>query len=100
MQFVDLDETLLKEIKETYKEIDVDNELKKMGLWLLSPKGMKRKGNIGFIINWLNNAIPSIRKSDDDPIEIESPLAPFLKEYRKGLWKNREHILAMNRRKS
>jgi len=100
MQFIGLDEALLEQVKETYKNIDVENELKKMGLWLLSPKGKLRKGNIGFIMNWLNNAIPSIRKLEDDHLETDSPLTPFLREYRKELWKDREHILAMNRRKS
>lgn len=97
--FVNLEDAYLKQLKETYKGVDVDSELKKMGLWLLSSKGNKRKGNIGFIINWLNNASPSTTQAPQEPIEQDTPLRPYLNEYLKELWKGREHILELNTRR-
>lgn len=99
LQFVNLEDACLKQLKETYQGVNVDSELKKMGLWLASPKGNKRKGNIGFIINWLNNASPSTTQALQEPLEQESSLRPYLNEYLKELWKGREHILELNMRR-
>lgn len=103
--FIGLEDAHIQQLKETYKGIDVQSELKKMGLWLISEKGNKRKGNIGFILNWLNNASPSTAPSINeqfDLMEQDTPLRPLIQEYLKDLWKGREHILEFNkiRRKS
>ncbi len=99
LTFVGLDKAQIKQLKDTYKGIDVDSELKKMGLWLTSSKGNKRKGNIGFILNWLNNASPETTAKINqqlDLYEVDSPLRPLLQEYLQDLWKDREHILEFN----
>lgn len=97
--FVGLEDAHLKQLRETYKGIDIDSELKKMGLWLISSKGTKRKGNIGFILNWLNNASPSEPTTTQqlDFLEYDSPLRPLLLDYLKDLWKGKEHILEFNK---
>jgi hypothetical protein len=101
LQFVGFEDAQLKQLKETYKGVDVDSELKKMSLWLTSPKGKKRKGNIGFILNWLNKASPSASSptvnEELDPYVLDSPLKPLLLDYLKDLWKGREHILEFNK---
>jgi hypothetical protein len=99
LKFVGIDDAVKKQLKETYKGIDVDSELNKMAIWLTSSKGKKRKGNIGFVMNWLNNASPSTAptiKEHYDLLESDSPLASLLQDYLKDLWKNREHILEFN----
>ena len=97
---MNLSDAYIQHLKETYPGIDVDSELKKMGLWLLSSKGTKRKGNIGFIMNWLNNATPSTPTvAHQETVELDTPLRPWINEYLKDLWKGREHILEMNTRR-
>jgi hypothetical protein len=85
----------IKQLHDTYKGIDVTCELNKMALWLNSSKGLRRKGNIAFIMNWLNNATPSTAIAErTDP--IDTTLEPIMNDYRKDLWKEREHILEFN----
>lgn len=101
--FVGLDGIHLQKLKETYQHVDVDTELNKMTLWLLSPKGKKRKGNIGFILNWLNNATPCFKPSMNDHLDLletESPLRLLINDYLRELWKGREHILEINKKKT
>ncbi len=88
-------EETLEQLKHTYKGIDVAQELNKMALWLSSSKGLRRKGNIAFIMNWLGNATPMLQTIErTDP--IDTTLEPIMNEYRKDLWKEREHILEFN----
>lgn len=89
-QFVGLDAPLLKQLHETYEAVDVDQELKKMCLWLLSEKGTRRIGNINFILNWLNNATPIKRTTTEelDLLESDTPLGHLLRDYLQDLWKN------------
>lgn len=94
-QFAGLDEAIKLQLKEAYKGNDVDAELARMKLWLTSPKGKARKGNMSFILNWLNNA--SASPVFAEPIDLDThPLSHLLEEYRQGLWKNCEHILEIN----
>ncbi len=97
-KFRGLDPQILKQLEETYEGIDIAGELKKMGLWLLSEKGKRRKGNIGFILNWLNNAtpMPPTITEQFDLIQSESPLGHLVREYLMDLWKDKEHILEFN----
>lgn len=98
--FVGLEDAHLKRLREIYKGIDVNSELKKMGLWLTSSKGIRRKGDIGFILNWLNNASPSNQfpstNQNQDFIEYDSPLRPLLLDYLADLWKGKEQLLEFN----
>jgi hypothetical protein len=97
MEFVGLEGIVLDQLRDTFKDIDVTTELKKMGLWLTSAKGRKRVGNIGFILNWLQNSSPSTSNAAQlDLFDANSPLRPYLLQYCKELWKDREHILEIN----
>src|SRR3546814_5457075 len=63
-----------------FRSVNVEQEVKKMCLWLTSEKGLRRKGNIGFILNWLNNAAPSsilgindsLNRSEEHTSELQS----------------------------
>lgn len=101
-EFVGLDEKKLKGLRETYSRVNVDEELKKMGWWLTTPKGSRRVGNIAFILKWLGNCEQSSGSSTprdrDGYIELDTPIRLQLNEYLKELWKNREHILELNKK--
>lgn len=93
-QFVGITDAIKTELRETFKGVNVDQELSKMSLWLQSDKGQRRKGHIGFVWNWLSNVHPSL--SDQIPLKSDSPLGILYAEYVQSLWKNREHILESN----
>lgn len=102
--FVNLKDVELQQLKDTYKGVDVDKELKKMGLWLSSEKGKNRVGSMSFILHWLDNATPSVNQSsystssvDLSPEENQILLNPVFLTYLEDLWKKSEHILALNR---
>lgn len=102
--FVGLQDVDTQRLKETYKGIDVDKELNKMALWLSSSKGKNRVGSMAFILHWLDNAKPSVIQSsystssnDLSPVQNESFLNPVFLKYLEDLWKNNEHLLALNR---
>ncbi len=97
-KFKGLDSQILKQLQDTYDGIDVDKEIKKMSLWLISEKGVKRKGTIGFIINWLNNATPMPPTTTEhlDLMQSDSPLGQLVRDYLLELWKDRDHILELN----
>ena len=97
-KFRGLDSHILKQLEETYAGINILGELNKMGLWLMSDKGKKRKGNIGFIMNWLNNATPMPPSTSEhmDIIQSDSPLGHLVRDYLVDLWKDKEHILEFN----
>lgn len=94
-----MQDTYLQQLKDTYTRIDVDFELKKMALWLQTSKGKARKGCSAFIINWLNNSIPTLPEKKTEKTE-ETPLRPTVNEYLRELWKGREHILELNTKTS
>lgn len=97
-KFRGLDPQIFTQLEETYGGINIEAEIKKMGLWLLTEKGLRRKGNIGFILNWLNNATPMPPTTTEhlDLIQSESPLGCLVREYLMDLWKDKEHILEFN----
>jgi hypothetical protein len=96
--FVGLDSQVLVQLRETFVGVDIDQELKKMCIWLQSDKGKRRKGNIGFIMNWLNNATP-MPPTDAEHLNLmqsQSPLGHLVRSYLQELWKDREHIFELN----
>jgi hypothetical protein len=98
-KFYGLDSQILKQLQETYDGIDIDSEIKKMCLWLMSDtKGKKYKGHIGFIINWLNKKTPMPPTTSEhlDLMKSDSPLGRLVREYLMDLWKDKEHILEFN----
>lgn len=97
-KFHGLNSQILKDLYFTYDGLDVDRELKKMALWLQSEKGIKRKGTIGFILNWLNNASPMPPTTTEhlDLMQSDSPLGKVVREYLLDLWKDKDHILQLN----
>jgi hypothetical protein len=100
-EFVGLDDETLTTLKNLYPKVNVDVEIFRMRVWLDGPKGVRRKGDLSFITNWLSRACNS---SPIQPIEIEqdSSLKPFFDDYMKDLWEksNAYPILALNKRKS
>lgn len=101
-EFIGLDAAKLKQLKEAYPHVNVEIELKKMSAWLDSSKGLRRKGEMSFILKWLNNnfsASPPVQK-DVNPTEVDTPIRPEINKYLEGLWKGREHILELNKKKS
>ncbi len=99
LTFVGLTEAHIKKLQETYKSLDVSVELKKMELWLTSSKGKTRKGSIGFILNWLNNASPQGSvPSTSEQLDLNycPVLGSVMQEYLRDLWKGREHIFELN----
>lgn len=97
LQFMGLDDACMKQMKEAYPGVNIASEIKKMQLWLTSPKGRDRKGTISFIMNWLGNCPAS---SSAPEIEQDTPLRPLLDTYLRDLWKGKEHLLEMNKRRS
>lgn len=47
--------------KEAYSKLDIDNELKKMRIWLDSNPSKRKSNYKRFINNWLNNAKPEAK---------------------------------------
>lgn len=99
IQFIGLEGELLKRLKRAYPGIDVDSELNKMMLWLTSPRGTARKGTMAFIMGWLNRLNPAPILAENNS-GSDTPLRDELDSYLKDLWKGREHLLEMNKRKS
>ena len=60
------DEEFLSELRKTgaYDGINLDDELKKMHAWLLTPKGRGRKLTRQFVVNWLNKVDRPMQLSD------------------------------------
>lgn len=94
-QFMGISESQLNDLKSIYKGVDVEVEIKKMCLWLESPKGKKRKGDIGFILNWLNNTTPT-KAMIVSVINADESLTPMITSYLRELWKGKEHLLLLN----
>ncbi len=92
-QFVGVNETLIQDLSKTYPHVNVKSEFMKMRHWLLhTQKGIHRNADMGFICHWLNNVIMEREESTS----LETPLGSYIADYLKGLWKNREHVLALN----
>lgn len=90
-----LTEELIKELESIYLGVNVRQEIKKMGLWLL--ENHDRKGTLQFISNWLKKCRPDPAYCVKfDICEKDGPLAQVLKTYLEELWKHREHIFILN----
>lgn len=94
-EFVGLDEPTIQRFCQAYPRVDVHQELKKMGLWLMSPKGSQRKGALSFILAWLSNAEPSLVPEVMDP-GVDKRVQPYFDDYMKELWKDKENLLDFN----
>ena len=97
-QFVGVDAACIEQLKDIFPGVNVILEIKKMTLWLNSTKGIKSKGTINFITNWLEKS--PITQSLTLAIELDTPLRPHIDTYLKDLWKGKEHLLEMNKRRS
>jgi hypothetical protein len=97
-KFQGINSQVFRELESRYDGIDIESELKKMGTWLMTPKGMKRKGTIGFILKWLNNhtPMPPTTSEELDIMQSDTPLGRLVREYLMDLWKDKEHILEFN----
>lgn len=72
----DLDSSYYKKLKKTYKDVDVDMELNKMQMWLISnptkrktASGMKR-----FINSWISRVSDNQSKQDKNAVVNEMPV--------------------------
>jgi len=101
--FVGIEGAVLEELKKAFPTLNIESELSKMILWLEGPKGKKRVGHIGFIMNWLNNAVPcgqmpSVDKQLELLTDDDSFLSRIILDYLRELWKDKEHLLSFNSR--
>lgn len=97
-KFFGITRDIKNQLKKAHKGVDVDAELVKMVLWLTSPKGLERRGDMTFILGWLGRVFPKPIKPDDsfDLMESNTKLGNLFKEYLTDLWKNKEHIFEIN----
>lgn len=97
-EFDGLDDKALAQLKQLYAAVDVDAELKRMGLWLLDKPG--RKGSMTFILHWLGNAAKSSTnvpaKAIAETEASENPLTDLISLYLKDLWQGNEHLHRFN----
>lgn len=91
--FEGLTDQVLSDLSSRYSNVDVDRELERMRIWLLSEKGKRRAGTLSFIESWLGRA-PETKKIVDEivPAEIQGYLTQYLIE----LWKT-TNITKINR---
>lgn len=94
--FTGLTDDLMLKLSETFPNMDIEFQLKRMELWLLSPKGSRRKGSFNFILSWLSRSWAQIPTGN---VKDMCPLDRAITRHLQGLWKNREHILKMNKKR-
>ena len=92
-QFTGLTDAVLAELAQAYPSVDISAELAKMRLWLLSPKGSGRRGNLVFIKAWLSRAPTKVQDREQ---LVTQDLQPVLDHYLGDLWKHKAHLLALN----
>jgi len=97
-QFVGVDAACMEQLRHIFPGVNIVSELKKMSLWLVSSKGLKSKGTINFITNWLAKA--PVTQPPPAEVELDNPLRPHIDTYLKDLWKGKEHLLEMNKKRS
>jgi hypothetical protein len=101
LSFVGIDALVKKQLSDVYPKVDIDKELIKMSLWLQTPKGKKYRATIGFVMSWLSNACPAHNTGQQYTIgDPDSPLVELVNDYLKGLWKDSEHILEFNTKRT
>ena len=93
-KFVGLDDSMMSQLKETFRPLDVDAELRKMVIWLQTAKGNRRSGNMSFIYNWLCRTQTS--HTVESLEELDTTLRPYLNKYLEEVWKRAENVLAFN----
>jgi hypothetical protein len=90
--FKGLDTSAMLELKEAFSNVDVDEEFMKMSIWLQSPRGKRRQGNINFILNWLNRAPASYK---EEPVKSYLP-SDHVRDYLERLWMGKEQLFRFN----
>lgn len=89
MEFIGLDELTIMKLEKRYPLVKVRLELARMANWLcFNEKGQKRKGNLGFINNWLDWSNPKpIQEDPQEPLpQPADELQPYIKDYLAELW--------------
>lgn len=87
------------QLKDSFKDVDLDAELSRMALWLESPKGLKRTGNLAFVMKWLSKSASRTFQNDNTSRE-RIPIAHLLDDYLEDLWKDLRPLLNFNTKKS
>lgn len=92
--FAGLSTDLKNELALQYPLVSLDQEIPRMVSWLQSPKGKARKGTLGFILNWLNNATPVPCEKEE---RTNSATPVLLNLYLEELWKQHPYLYMFNR---
>jgi len=98
MEFIHLDDVMLKFLKDQFPKVDVDLELRRMKMWLLSERGQRSKGTMLFISKWLRNALENVysRRLPEDEETSSNPLTDFINKYLENLWSERQYLTTLN----
>ena len=91
ISFIGITDEIRSKLVQTYNWVDLDFELNKMSLWLMSPKGCKRKGTLDFISGWLSR-LPR-------PIELFNQVSvpdSTNSDHLEAIWKQAGPLLNMN----
>lgn len=98
MEFMHLDDVLLKFLKDQFPKVDVDLELRRMKMWLLSERGQRSKGTMLFISKWLRNALENVysKRLPEDEETSSNPLDTYIKRYLEQLWNERQYLTTIN----
>lgn len=101
MKIVGIEGKLKEHLAATYRHLDVDYELNRMVLWLVSPAAKGRSVDLSFVMRWLDNAIvmSPYKRGHESSEPVALNLSAY-EDYLKDLWKDRKHILAMNQAKN
>ena len=97
--FVGITKELKKQLSDTFPGVDIDQEISKMHIWLITnPAGRSRIGSINFIMHWLGRSFENkgIQVVSKEKVESDSPLGILYQEYLNDLWKNATHIHEFN----
>lgn len=94
-RFIGIHKVLLVDLVMTYQNVRVIDELRKMRFWLREHP--TNKGDLQFIVRWLNRASVNSPEENFTPAYEDSPelIEPY-KEYLEELWKGRESLLDQN----
>ena len=94
-EFVGITPQVMADLQREHPLVNVPGELSRMTTWLLSKRGLRRKGTLDFIRKWLDNAFP-VRVIP----EKEEPISKLNYSYLEDLWKQSPLVLKINSMKT
>lgn len=96
LRFDGITNEMMDSFKSIYRDVDIQNEINKMCLWMQSDKGLNRKGSLSFITSWLQRAKPVTESKETLPFDGNPKMNSLLNNYLEDLWKDCRHILEFN----